>query len=175
MLEKEGYRGIFVKKPSAPGLEYNPTLEDGCSLFYRTDSGGSDTEVEQRTTLELMDSHSFTFAVVEDDITGVKGEAEIAKAACAAGKQAKHFPVVQNQVATVALLRVSAINQSEGVKTGVEGKQPTLVLVASTHLKASKDEHGEKLRARQVSSILAIGPWYIRGPNDSFDLGRAHM
>lgn len=156
MLQKEGYRSLFVKKPCAPGLEYNPTLEDGCSLFYRAnaDAGvGEGGEKECCTTLELLDAHSFTFAVVEDKDVDDGGEEGITQGGETAGARDSQTPVVQNQVAMLVLLRVSTGQGPEGADQDADTRQESLVLVVTTHLKASKTEHGEQARARQVRII----------------------
>lgn len=164
MLAKEGYRSLFVKKPLAPGINFNPHLEDGCSLFYRVstnpaggvdDGGGgvrraeavdaglvSDERDSGATTLDLLDAHMFTLAVVEEDDTCVEegggaGEGSDPK------KPAER--VASNQVAAIALLSITSAGSGNG--------DEALVIVTTTHLKAAKDSHGEIIRARQVSSL----------------------
>lgn len=169
MLAKEGYRSLFVKKPLAPGITFNPHLEDGCSLFYRVSAaappadgliGGSPTvSSDERhrggaaaaTTLDLLDVHTFTLAVVEhgdpdpeerdagggDGGEGGEGSAEKKPAPRVAG----------NQVAAIALLSISSADAAAG-----GGGGESLVIVTTTHLKAVKDGHGEIIRARQVST-----------------------
>lgn len=149
MLARGGYRSLFVKKPLAPGMEYDPRLEDGCSVFYRScrsipagDSEGAATQQAQ-TTLELLDSHSFTFAVAE-------GRGSEGGSPGAGGGDAS--PSIQNQVAMLALFRVhrggrgdaEATEEDAGVRPG------SLVVLATTHLKAVKSEAGEEARAQQV-------------------------
>lgn len=174
MLAKEGYRSLFVKKPIAPGLTFNPTLEDGCSLFYRASvpaggggagasaprkGGGGHLEqggpVSDKTTVDLLDAHTFTYAIdqTEDEEEGeeekwVEGEGDGSKSnssatAAAAAAAAADKKVSQNQVAMISLLSVSG--------GGREGGAGALVVVATTHLKASKDKRGEVMRSRQVS------------------------
>lgn len=180
MLAKEGYRSLFVKKPVAPGIAFNPHLEDGCSLFYRATTdiitaggdggrgGGTSTAIvgqgiydretvktmattttttmTARTTLDLLDAHTFTLAVMEQDETtaeesggdGNNGE-----------KRKPAEPVAGNQVAIISLLSVSSAG-------GGGDRGETLVIVATTHLKAVKDSHGEMIRARQVSFYLSL-------------------
>ena len=157
-LAKEGYRSLFVKKPIAPGIAFNPHLEDGCSLFYRAaapapapapatavapgEESVRTTSATTATTLDLLDAHSFTLAVVEHD--------DNSSGSSPAG------PVAGNQVALLSLLRVpSADGGGVGVGDAVGGdREETLVIVATTHLKAAKTAHGEVIRARQVSSFL---------------------
>lgn len=165
MLAKSGYRSIFVKKPCAPGRAYDPALEDGCSLFYRVhgptvergnDDGGRGTGFDsERTTLELLDAHTFSFAVAEDPDEESVGRGRIGKAAeCYDGSRPDRA-VAQNQVAAVALLSVRVDARGGrcpggSAETGDDG-DVNLVIVATTHLKAAKDRHGETIRARQVS------------------------
>ena len=169
MLAKEGYRSLFVKKPVAPGMAFNPHLEDGCSLFYRAkataprtsatatatpaDEGRASGEQEAvattattpTTTLDLLDAHTFTLAVVEAD-----GSAEDGEGAGDDGKggqkRGSAEPVTGNQVAIISLLSMS----SDGGVDGCDAGEETLVIVSTTHLKAVKDAHGETIRARQV-------------------------
>lgn len=156
MLAREGYRGLFVKKPLAPGIQHSPTLEDGCSLFYRVkrvssgEQAGESVEGQHTSTvLELVDAHSFTLAVVENGESHADGGTVTGESPTEGGGTS---PVarVQNQVATLALLEVFTGNRSEGPSAGSDAEEGSLVLVATTHLKASKDEHGEWLRAQQV-------------------------
>lgn len=175
MLAKAGYRSLFVKKPYAPGLAFSPTLEDGCSLFYRTadasevgggggegggpEGGGYDKRaLSTRTTLDLLDAHTFTFAVEERN-----GEDGVDDSEGAEGKKNKKNSngqgrVVQNQVAAIALLRVCGAGggRNDGrtkqqQQQEQQEKEESLVVAATTHLKASKDEYGETMRARQVT------------------------
>ena len=154
-LAKEGYRSLFVKKPIAPGIAFNPHLEDGCSLFYRAAAPAPaqatavapgqesvrTTSTATATTLDLLDAHSFTLAVVEHD--------DNSSGSSPAG------PVAGNQVALLSLLRVPSADGGVGVGDAVGGdREETLVIVATTHLKAAKTAHGEVIRARQVSSFL---------------------
>lgn len=161
MLAKAGYRSLFVKKPIAPGIAFNPNLEDGCSLFYRAttaatataaaDEGGGFDEQETvattpKTTLDLLDAHTFTLAVVEQD-----DSAEEEEGAGDDGKDGQEKgpaePVAGNQVAIISLLSVSPNGGVDGCDAGGE----TLVIVSTTHLKAVKNAHGETIRARQAS------------------------
>lgn len=161
MLAKEGYRSLFVKKPIAPGITFNPHLEDGCSFFYRATvpttaatatSAGEGRASDERetvtatTTLDLLDAHTFTLAVVEEDDSVEEGEG-----AGDAGKDGQRKgpaePITGNQVAIISLLRVSS---GVGVD-GCDASGETLVIVSTTHLKAAKNAHGEIIRARQVS------------------------
>lgn len=171
MLAQEGYRSLFVKKPLAPGMAFNPHLEDGCSLFYRAtaattagDAADSDGDgvtgkrgADTTTKLDLLDAHSFSLAVVEreDDTAGDDnggdgggggGGSEGGGTDKTGGPPAE--PVVGNQVALISLLGLS----SPGVGGG-EGRgeaEEALVIVTTTHLKAKKDGHGELIRSRQV-------------------------
>lgn len=157
-LAKEGYRSLFVKKPIAPGIIFNPHLEDGCSLFYRTGNAAPATapatpapaESVRRTatTLDLLDAHSFTLAVVEQDDSSSGGDDGQDQKGGAAG------PVAGNQVAMISLLSVStADGVADGNDDGGDGRE-TLVIVTTTHLKAAKTAHGEMIRARQVCFFL---------------------
>lgn len=177
MLAKEGYRSLFVKKPIAPGIAFNPHLEDGCSLFYRAtvptatatatatsaDEGrrASDeretvettttttTTTTALTTLDLLDAHTFTLAVVEEDDTAQDGDGDgdgVGDGDKSYQKQPPQ-PVAGNQVAVISLLSVSSAGGAEGGDVGGE----SLVIVSTTHLKATKNAHGEMIRARQVS------------------------
>ncbi len=164
-LAKEGYRSLFVKKPIAPGITFNPHLEDGCSLFYRTGTAALATapatpmpqESVRRTatTLDLLDAHSFTLAVVEQDDSsgdgddkGRTGDDGKDQRGGAAG------PVAGNQVAIISLLSVStADGVVDGDGDGRDGRE-TLVIVTTTHLKAAKTAHGEMIRVRQVSFLF---------------------
>lgn len=176
MLAKEGYRSLFVKKPVAPGKEFNPHLEDGCSLFYRATiapaaavgtcgrDGGASTTVgaqgiddqeaakttatattEARPTLDLIDAHMFTLAIVEQEDETAEEENDDNDDNGQTKKPAG--PVVGNQVVIISLLSVSST--SGGGDGGDRGE--TLVIVTTTHLKATKNGHGEMMRARQVS------------------------
>ncbi|CAN0176989.1 unnamed protein product [Ectocarpus fasciculatus] len=178
MLAKEGYRSLFVKKPLAPGMAFNPHLEDGCSLFYRAtaataagdDAADSDSDgdgvtgkrgADNTTKLDLLDAHSFSLAVVEreDDTAGDDGGgdgggggggSEGGGTDKTGGPPAE--PVVGNQVALISLLGLS----SPGVGGG-EGRgeaEEALVIVTTTHLKAKKDGHGELIRSRQAKQLL---------------------
>eukprot|EP00903_Cladosiphon_okamuranus_P017463 g16085.t1 len=163
MLGKEGYRSLFVKKPLAPGITFNPHLEDGCSFFYRattptiaapatsagegraSDEGGTDTT----RTLDLLDAHTFTLAVVEgdDNTEGGEGAGDDGKDG---QKKRPAEPVAGNQVAIISLLRVSS---GVGVEE-CDASGETLVIVSTTHLKAVKNAHGETIRARQAKQLL---------------------
>eukprot|EP00752_Nemacystus_decipiens_P013469 g11929.t3 len=171
MLAKEGYRSLFVKKPIAPGIAFNPHLEDGCSLFYRAkvaapstaatatsaDEGRASDELGKAATttraptmtLDLLDAHTFTLAIVEED-----DSAEDGKGAGDDGKDGPEKspaePVPGNQVAIISLLSVSAAGGVDGCNAGGE----TLVIVSTTHLKAVKNAHGETIRARQAKQLL---------------------
>lgn len=170
MLAKEGYRSLFVKKPIAPGMAFNPHLEDGCSLFYRAGAAATATSADEgrasderetvatttttpATTLDLLDAHTFTLAVVEED-----GSAEDGEGAGGDGeggqKKGPAEPVTGNQVAIISLLSVASNGGVEGCDAG----GGTLVIVSTTHLKAVKNPHGETVRARQVSFFR---PTYI--------------
>lgn len=173
MLAKEGYRSLFVKKPVAPGMTFDPNLEDGCSLFYRVSpkpiggaGGGGAWRKEAKadagqdfngrhspgataaTTLDLLDAHTFTFAVVEEE-DGVSVEGGAGGGGGDVGDATRPAePVASNQVAMIALLGVSSGGGAGGDGDGDGG----LVIVTTTHLKAAKDGHGEMIRARQVRS-----------------------
>ncbi|CAM9467327.1 unnamed protein product [Ectocarpus sp. 12 AP-2014] len=166
MLAKQGYRSLFVKKPLAPGMAFNPHLEDGCSLIYRataaTTTSGDDAAdsvpgkrgAEFTTKLDLLDAHSFSFAVVETeddtagDNSGGDGGGGEGGGTGKAGPPAE--PVVGNQVALISLLGVS----SHGGGGEGRGETEALVIVATTHLKAKKDGHGELIRSRQAKQLL---------------------
>ncbi|CAM9306325.1 unnamed protein product [Choristocarpus tenellus] len=105
-LERVGYRGVFIKKPAAPALDYGSDLEDGCSIFYRSDR------------LELLDFRGFTYCVPENGDTNVEAD---------------------------------DITSTGKVDEGGTG---SLVVLATTHLKASKEEKGELIRAQQVKQLL---------------------
>lgn len=165
MLAKSGYRSIFVKKPCAPGRAYDPALEDGCSLFYRAcepkvergnGDGGRGAEIDsERTMLELLDAHTFSFAITEDPDEESAMNSRIGEATDCYGGSRPDRAVVQNQVAVIALLSVRVDARGDrcvggSAETGDDG-DVALVIVATTHLKASKDRHGEMVRARQVS------------------------
>ena len=186
MLAREGYRSLFVKKPIAPGLTFSPSLEDGCSLFYRASvpaggggagasapsgRGGDHAEqgesVSDKTTLDLLDAHTFTYAIdetheeEEEEEKGMEGEGDGSKksksnssaSATAAAPAAADKKVSQNQVAMLSLLSVSGgcVGSDSGSGGRPEGGGGALVVVATTHLKASKDKRGEVMRSRQVS------------------------
>ncbi|CAN0178918.1 unnamed protein product [Scytosiphon promiscuus] len=181
MLAKEGYRSLFVKKPIAPGMAFNPNLEDGCSLFYRVspnpagdgagggvgraaaaaaaaaaDAGQGFGErdsgsARKATTLDLLDAHTFTFAVVEEDDVpteegGVRGDSGGDGEGCDPAGPAE--AVTSNQVAAIALLGVTSAGGGDGDDGGA------LVIVATTHLKATKNGRGEMIRARQAKQLL---------------------
>ncbi|CAM9492253.1 unnamed protein product [Choristocarpus tenellus] len=136
MLERAGYCGLFVKKPSAPGLDYGAGLEDGCSLFYKHEGLGG-------RGLHLLDVHSFTYAIVnpgqeinESTVSG-GGGVDIPER------------VTQNQVATLALFRVKL-----GGAGGSGGDESSLLIVVTTHLKATKNTEGEIVRAQQIKQLL---------------------
>lgn len=178
MLAKEGYRSLFVKKPVAPGMAFNPHLEDGCSLFYRATtatataavdnggrSGGASTAIGEqglddretvktatttRTTLDLLDAHTFTLAVVEQE-DGTNAEEKCPGEGDSGQKNRPAEPVAGNQVAIISLFCVSSAGGGGG-----GGGRETLVIVATTHLKAVKDGHGEMIRARQVSFVFSL-------------------
>lgn len=201
MLAKEGYRSLFVKKPVAPGMAFNPNLEDGCSLFFRATtatatagaaavgnggrSGGTSTAIggqriddretvktatttptttpttSARTTLDLLDAHTFTLAVVEQEEDGTVAEENESPGEGDTGHHHHHQkkkkpaePVAGNQVAIISLLSVSSAGGG-GRGGGGDGRE-TLVIVATTHLKAVKDGHGEMIRARQVSFVFSF-------------------
>lgn len=200
MLAKAGYRSLFVKKPRAPGLAFDSTLEDGCSLFYRVtasvepfaggakDRGEEKQEAERtdkistatvtRTVLDLLDTHTCTYAVEEPasdnsdcDHTGVGERMRGEEGGSNNNPRARPGRnVIQNQVAAIALLRVSTITTtnsssrkggsgccsavkeaSSGDEAELEREEGSLIILATTHLKASKDEYGEVMRARQVT------------------------
>lgn len=166
MLAKEGYRSLFVKKPIAPGITFNPHLEDGCSLLYRAtaptttatatsaDEGrasaeretGKTTTMTPMTTLDLLDAHTFTLAVVEEYDSAEEGEGGGDDGKDGQKKEPAE-QVTGNQVAIISLLSVSSAGGVDGGGAGGE----TLVIVSTTHLKAVKNAHGEIIRARQVS------------------------
>lgn len=169
MLAKSGYRSIFVKKPCAPGRAYDPALEDGCSLFYRAcepkmergnnDDGRGAIIDSERTMLELLDAHTFSFAVTEDPDEESFRRGRVGEAECYGGSRSDRA-VVQNQVAAIALLSVRVDVRGDqcaggSVETEDDG-DVTLVIVATTHLKAAKDRHGETIRARQVSITVIM-------------------
>lgn len=168
MLATAGYRSFFVKKPCAPGLAYAPGLEDGCSLFYRATAGDNtrgssapqdaDEVVQERaaaTTLDLLDAHAFTFAIEEGDTEGVIGGGAREGTRDSDCRGGEGRVTVQNQVAAIALLRVSGGEvDGQNRHLGEELGQESLVVVATTHLKAAKTELGEIMRARQVKSCL---------------------
>eukprot|EP00752_Nemacystus_decipiens_P013467 g11929.t1 len=100
-------------------------------------------------TLDLLDAHTFTLAIVEED-----DSAEDGKGAGDDGKDGPEKspaePVPGNQVAIISLLSVSAAGGVDGCNAGGE----TLVIVSTTHLKAVKNAHGETIRARQAKQLL---------------------
>lgn len=159
MLAKEGYRSLFVKKPIAPGIAFNPHLEDGCSLFYRAtatatwaDEGRASDEretVETTTTLDLLDAHTFTLAVVEED--SAEEGLDTSDGDKDGQKKGPAESVTGNQVAIISLLSVSSAGAAGGGVDGSDAGVETLVIVSTTHLKAAKNAHGEIIRARQVS------------------------
>ncbi|CAB1097311.1 unnamed protein product [Ectocarpus sp. CCAP 1310/34] len=168
MLAKQGYRSLFVKKPLAPGMAFNPHLEDGCSLFYRAtaatttagdnaaDSVPGKRGAEITTKLDLLDAHSFSLAVVEteDDTAGDNSGGDGGGGGGEGGRTDKADPpaepVVGNQVALISLLGVSSPGRGgEG-----RGEDEALVIVTTTHLKAKKDGHGELIRSRQAKQLL---------------------
>ena len=163
MLAKSGYRSLFVKKPIAPGLAYDPTLEDGCSLFYRaedTAAGKGNGGGGLSSTLELLDAHSFTFAVAEHSDEGPAGNDDRGEGTEGDDSSQPRQDVVQNQVAVIALLRVrvgpDAGDAGDGGCAGGsvqrrDGEEDSLLVVATTHLKAAKNRHGEIIRTRQVT------------------------
>ncbi|CBJ28400.1 conserved unknown protein [Ectocarpus siliculosus] len=168
MLAKQGYRSLFVKKPLAPGMAFNPHLEDGCSLFYRaaaaTTTAGDDAAdsvpgkrgAETTAKLDLLDAHSFSLAVVEteDDTAGDNsgGDGGGGGGTDKAGPPAE--PVVGNQVALISLLGVSSPGGGGGGGGEGRGEAEALVIVTTTHLKAKKDGHGELIRSRQAKQLL---------------------
>ncbi|CAM9698954.1 unnamed protein product [Discosporangium mesarthrocarpum] len=145
-LERLGYRGLFVKKPDAAGLAYGSGLEDGCSVFYRSSQG-----------MELLDARCFSFCIQENKPGGNGGTDSYG-----AGEETKvegtvqwRDRAVQNQVAALALFR--CVNKQEGhqpqghqQEKHSEPKEEKLFVLATTHLKASKEEAGEYVRTQQV-------------------------
>lgn len=151
MLARAGYRSVFVKKPLAPGMAYNPGLEDGCSIFYRVDRGRRASEDARtshcgHTTLELLDAHSFTFAVPEEEHLAPCGAGRVWRSG-----DERSTIAVQNQVAVLCLFEVMSPGWKDSVPSGGDVRpRESLVIVATTHLKATKNKKVEQIRAKQV-------------------------
>lgn len=98
-----GYKGRFLSKPNSPCRQsLDPSLSDGCALFWRAD----------KVRMETVED------VVYDNEDGGKF----------------------NQVAIIATLRLPGA--------------ATPIVVAVTHLAASKTPEGEKIRAIQAGQLL---------------------
>jgi endonuclease/exonuclease/phosphatase family metal-dependent hydrolase len=117
--------GCFIKKPASPTLQFGDT-EDGCCILYKA------------SKLELLNSHSFTYAYQE------------AGAADGCRK-------IQNQVALLCHFRLkNSTLDSNSDSSSSDGDSPERhLIVATTHLKAEKTLEGETARAAQALQLLS--------------------
>jgi endonuclease/exonuclease/phosphatase family metal-dependent hydrolase len=119
--------GCFIKKPASPTLQFGDT-EDGCCILYKA------------SKLELLNSHSFTYAYQE------AGAAEGCRK-------------IQNQVALLCHFRLkhSGSGSSDSISDSSSGSTAPErhLIVATTHLKAEKTLEGETARAAQALQLLS--------------------
>lgn len=127
MLTRLGYRGIFMKKPSSPSLQFS-SLEDGCCIMYKGDK------------LDLLSSHCFTYAIREHTGPTV---CPVVDTEISAGADRK----IMNQVAILCLFRHKEQTTDSLDTNGY-------VIVATTHLKAEKSAIGELVRQAEVRQLL---------------------
>ena len=132
-MAERGYTAFFAAKPASPCLEVSPN-SDGCALFVRS------------SKIKCRSAQTLTYAVKfdgkeEEDKEG--GEGVGAKT----GRESTVPLRTQNQVAIIALCEILLPPDSSTSK-------PALLLVATTHLKASKSLTGERCRAMEMRQLL---------------------
>jgi endonuclease/exonuclease/phosphatase family metal-dependent hydrolase len=120
--------GCFIKKPASPTLQFGDT-EDGCCILYKA------------SKLELLNSHSFTYAYQE------AGAAEGCRK-------------IQNQVALLCHFRLkhngsTSSNVCSSDSSSDSDAPERHIIVATTHLKAEKSLEGETARAAQALQLLS--------------------
>jgi nocturnin len=127
-LSHRGYDGLFAPKPASACLEVSEN-SDGCAIFIR------------RKKLRFLSSETLTFAFSKaslDDSFTIDDD-----------KQIK----AQNQVALITLCElVTDKNDDNDSKLYI--KAPPII-IATTHLKAAKNNIGEKIRYLEICQLLA--------------------
>eukprot|EP01040_Poterioochromonas_malhamensis_P012759 gene12759-13977_t len=124
MLYSQGYDGVFAPKPASACLEVSSN-PDGCAIFYR------------RSKLKVLSSEIGTYALSKTELKGLPPQKEKS---------------IQNQVYAILCLQFLA-NAHSNSDTDQSALTPALIL-ATTHLKASKTEEGERFRFLEVKELL---------------------
>lgn len=124
MLYSQGYDGVFAPKPASACLEVSSN-PDGCAIFYR------------RSKLKVLSSEIGTYALSKTELKGLPPQKDKS---------------IQNQVYAILCLQFLANAHSNGI-TDQSTLTPALIL-ATTHLKASKTEEGERFRFLEVKELL---------------------
>jgi mRNA deadenylase 3'-5' endonuclease subunit Ccr4 len=125
-----GYDGFFAPKPASACLEVSDR-SDGCSIFVR------------RSLLKVISSQTITYVLsAEDrnvDIREFNSYAQVSEERRGALR-------AQNQVALVLVCELRDEFRS------LQNVPP--IVIATTHLKATKSEAGERFRQREVLQYL---------------------
>lgn len=157
-LEKLGYYGIFAPKPASACLEVSEN-SDGCAIFFR------------RSVFEMMSVETLTYAIRKSDVQQSLRKCRDGSAGTAPAKLNPEDTSLrsQNQVALIIcgfLLPkiVPATNSAnrnpleklsnifQPITTPSTEKVP--IVIATTHLKASKSAEGEVYRLLECRQLV---------------------
>ena len=134
-MAERGYTAFFAAKPASPCLEVSSNA-DGCALFVRS------------SKIQCRSVQTLTYAVKSDGKEeDEEGEGGVAGVGAKTGRESTVPLRTQNQVAIIALCEILLPPDSSTSK-------PALLLVATTHLKASKSLTGERCRAMEMRQLL---------------------
>eukprot|EP00596_Hydrurales_sp_CCMP1899_P008778 CAMPEP_0119034888 /NCGR_PEP_ID=MMETSP1177-20130426/1907_1 /TAXON_ID=2985 /ORGANISM="Ochromonas sp, Strain CCMP1899" /LENGTH=349 /DNA_ID=CAMNT_0006992691 /DNA_START=266 /DNA_END=1312 /DNA_ORIENTATION=+ len=153
-LNARGYDGMFAPKPASACLEVSDS-SDGCAIFVR------------RNKMFITSAETITYTLAQADVKLGKEEDKKPE------KPRKSRPGredvddadsltirAQNQVALILIcefinteVKSSDVFDAEGI---VRSKQlPPPIIIATTHLKASKTLQGERYRVLEMNQLLS--------------------
>lgn len=126
-LELEGYDGTFAPKPASACLQVSEN-SDGCATFVK------------RNKLQIVSTETLTYSLSKDALDKKSTEDE----------RKQNRP--QNQVGLITVCELIA-DQKDPFSSEQGRLLP--VIIATTHLKAMKNELGEKYRKKETEQLLS--------------------